>query len=304
VHSSGSSAASFFRSRFLRLVPTAWLCASVTFLSLLIIGLYQPLASLKLLLRTLVFWPVAPWVDPVYWTLAIEIAFYGIVWLLLLLNRKNWLEPVLIFVGSVSSVYWFALLISHNNIPQSGLSVRLLQLSLVFDGCLFATGALIWSLFFERSRWWTVPLLSLFCVADIIRITIFNAERIASGGQNVLVPLALWGASILAIILSVRYNVWLSRQLNPLLARAMGSWTYPLYLCHYVIGASVMALVAQFGGSIGLVVALGIACPLVITICLAKYLEPPFRSFMAAVYDAFYSHFWPEKCGDQGQGGP
>lgn len=64
----GRTALAFAGARFYRLYPAAWLCALLTF------GIAG--ASSGELIRSLVLWPVGPWVDGVYWTLAVEIMFY------------------------------------------------------------------------------------------------------------------------------------------------------------------------------------------------------------------------------------
>lgn len=45
--------------------------------------------SVERLLKTWLLWPTGPWVDGVYWSLVVEVAFYGTILVLILsdLNR-------------------------------------------------------------------------------------------------------------------------------------------------------------------------------------------------------------------------
>ena len=62
----------------LRLYPSAWICATIT--ALFIFG--DPRLADEYL-RSVTLAPVGPWVDGVYWTLGVEIAFYSLVALVL-----------------------------------------------------------------------------------------------------------------------------------------------------------------------------------------------------------------------------
>lgn len=77
-----------------RLAPAVWICAPVTAAVLLLVGLSWPTDAVTRLVRTALFAPYSPWVDSVYWTLGIEIAFYAVVWTLLWLGRFHLMEVV------------------------------------------------------------------------------------------------------------------------------------------------------------------------------------------------------------------
>nr|WP_245276047.1 hypothetical protein [Mesorhizobium sp. LNHC220B00] len=82
----------FFEARVKRLAPAVWICAPSTAALLLLIGLSWPTDAVIRLVRTGLFAPYGPWVDSVYWTLGIEIAFYAIVWILLRLGRFHLMD--------------------------------------------------------------------------------------------------------------------------------------------------------------------------------------------------------------------
>src|SRR4029079_11339276 len=96
----------FFEARVKRLVPAVWVCAPISAVVLLYLGLSWPTDAVVRLVRTGLFVPFDPWVDSVYWTLGIEIAFYAVVWTLLRLGRFDLMETVAIVIGLVSTLFW------------------------------------------------------------------------------------------------------------------------------------------------------------------------------------------------------
>jgi len=82
-----SSAFLFLRSRFLRLMPAVWICASLAFALLIEEGMIPFNELLPLYLKTIILIPKRPWIDTVYWSLCVEVAFYGLILSLLLANR-------------------------------------------------------------------------------------------------------------------------------------------------------------------------------------------------------------------------
>jgi peptidoglycan/LPS O-acetylase OafA/YrhL len=96
---------SFFRARFVRLMPTIWLCASVSAISILIVHGMVP-GLTRAYFNTLILWPTGPWIEGAYWTLPIEIIFYGLVWATL--YKRPWLtlRIAIYSMGCASTVYW------------------------------------------------------------------------------------------------------------------------------------------------------------------------------------------------------
>lgn len=142
---SQASASRFLTGRILRLVPGIWFCATVSFgLALL----FDPEATRVLFeryVRTLVLFPVPRWIDGVYWTLGIEIMFYGLVYALLFLNRFERLEPVILAVGVISALAWCLAATPFWPDLDRIISTRIAKLALITHGCHFAIGVLLWS---------------------------------------------------------------------------------------------------------------------------------------------------------------
>lgn len=243
-----ATSGAFLRARALRLLPAAWICGSITLLTLLYVGVYPAGSTALRYLRTLVLWPVGPWIDDVYWTLPIELAFYGVVFLVLLLKRWSAMRFVLACIGMVSSTFWFAEAIAWvasgaGELPLfASINPRLLELLLIQHGCFFALGALFWLVMEKRvgRRWWAIIAICAaggFCE---ILLPAMPRARFLGNAALALAPVAIWLGSLVLIAASVRWNGvgWLRNHAG--LARRIGLATYPLYLLHDVVGAAVM----------------------------------------------------------------
>jgi peptidoglycan/LPS O-acetylase OafA/YrhL len=82
-----SNPARFFRDRVVRLGPALWLCASLSVVLFLVFSRHTTAEILKRYIKEMIFFPDPPWLDPVVWTLGVEIVFYGLVFLLLKFKR-------------------------------------------------------------------------------------------------------------------------------------------------------------------------------------------------------------------------
>lgn len=74
----GKNARRFVRGRAERLYPAAWICATVTLLLSVETG-HDDAGTGADYFRSMLLLPVGPWVSGVYWTLAVEMSFYGLV---------------------------------------------------------------------------------------------------------------------------------------------------------------------------------------------------------------------------------
>jgi peptidoglycan/LPS O-acetylase OafA/YrhL len=221
-----STPSCFLRNRISRLFPTILICSTISFVLLSILGL-QDFAKY---VRALLILPYGPWLDGVYWTLTVEVVFYGLVWLQLLLfpNRTN---ALIIGIGLASSAYW---LLFAFGAPQAIAleDTRHVQMLLLAHGCHFAIGGMIWLI---SSNGWKLDrglLLMLFVLAGGINIA-------TESDGNDAAPLSIWAVALAAIILSAmarRPVKWQG------IARVIGLLTFPLYLLHNVFGALVMRL--------------------------------------------------------------
>ncbi|NIJ21069.1 peptidoglycan/LPS O-acetylase OafA/YrhL [Sphingomonas naasensis] len=271
----GSGAAAFARRRFLRLVPAAWLCASMTAAALLAFDALAPGTTIALWLGSLLFWPMFG-IDPSYWTLAIEVNFY----LLVALSLRGGstlarIERVGTLLGVASALYWIAGYVA----PVPPATDRIVQLTLLPHGCFFALGILIRSRqqLGPRSLWWLY--LAPACAAALIEI---EAHRVVMNGNSPvwLPPLLLFACGLLPILLAEKLQPWLARHARASHAATLGLMTYPLYLLHQELGALSIGGMLHLGARYWPAAALAFVAMLVLTWAVVRFGEPPLRSLL------------------------
>jgi peptidoglycan/LPS O-acetylase OafA/YrhL len=290
---SGASAFGFIQSRVLRLVPAAWICATITLVFVAFAG-FRPeglFSALHAWGRTLIFHPLGPWIDPSFWTLAIEISFYAVIFVLLALGSFHRVGWVIGAIGLASAAYWFArggtalwpdLSPGLVNLLRPGgwLMERLLGLSLLRHGCFFAIGVFLWlSMFDDITRRRALMLAVLVCGGLIeIAASAMSQNRLSHSFFPPAVPCVVWLVLLTVIAASVFANTavvarwpWL---VGPM--RTLGLMTYPLYLLHQVIGFTVLDAAHGLAPD-EVILALTTLLIVALSYCVAAYLEPVLR---------------------------
>lgn len=250
----GRSAAAFLKSRALRLIPAAWICATI---SLVLILLVVPEASAGIAsewLRACLFWPLGPWIDGVYWTLAIEISFYSLIFLLLCCDRIRWLFRLAVALTLMSTGYWLASIMGWlpSELQAFGVS-RWGELLLIRHGSSFALGVLLWWSTTRTITIFTAGAMMLAVLGSVLEIEWSAHERarhIPDASPDPATAIFIWLTAVLGIILSIRYNRdEEGGSTSARLARKVGLATYPLYLLHTTLGAISMRLLFAAGVS-------------------------------------------------------
>ena len=296
VFSAGSSAWKFARSRILRLVPAAWICAPVALVILLVGGFYTVPHNIGRFVRTITFYPFAPWVDGVYWTLGIEISFYAVIFMLIAAKLKHLLNLVLSLIGLLSSAYWasqFNLIVRAGEgefpllIDKMSGGDRIFELLLLKHGCFFAIGGLLWSLLCAAAprAYWAVVLICIGTGCFEIYAGGIGHSLEDGQGHSILIPILFWMASMLFVIGSVVWNGPISEVFPVRLGRTVGLATYPLYLLHYVAGAALLKLFASIGFNRWLALIFAFSIAIAASIWIATWLEPILKRRLALVLD-------------------
>jgi peptidoglycan/LPS O-acetylase OafA/YrhL len=273
----GASPGSFARSRAVRLLPGVWICSAASAIAAVAVGFDHHLFWRYL--STLILWPTGPWVDGVYWSLPVEVAFYAFVWLSLSFPRRL---PMSLAIGAIaiaSSTYWLwralAMVAPSPGIAAVVASVpwQLRMFALVDFGAYFALGALYREVQREGLSVWRLAMMFLCVIAGAVQIA-FNASSISGvhGGDlargHHIWPILAWLILTACIPLSVILNTtaWAVFGRAAPLIRLIGLTTYPLYLLHNVA-------VGAFEPSIGPwpCVVIAIAASVVV----AAFIEPP-----------------------------
>jgi len=207
----GRTASQFAVARITRLYPAFLVCMTLT---ALVTGASagQYLANLTMIPGALGFRPV----DGVYWSLSLELAFYGCMWLVIVLGQTKRFETIV--------AVWVVL---------QAVSIAVYQLPL-FSGhfTLFAAGCVF---SFASRDGWTATRIWLVVVSLGLSLTAVS-ERAAGLGSNVmacqLATLGFFGA----------FAFFHRRDIRLPHARFVGSLSYPLYLLHCYIGWAVLSV--------------------------------------------------------------
>lgn len=282
VYSANGTAWQFLRSRLLRLVPGVWVCAPITALLLLFYTPYPAGDIIRRFARSLAFWPFPQWVDGVYWTLGIEIVFYGVIFILLMARLQKLIVPSLTIIGSSSALFWLFHLASP--FPLS----RELELTLLPHGCFFAIGGLLWAILCNRASKWLWFFVAFSMLGGAIEIAYIAGPRAELAGTPLSAYLAigLWLASIVAIFFSIRFAVNIAQMFPGGLARSMGLMTYPLYLIHQTLGAGVLKSSANVGLDRWSALCLAMILPIFISLVIVKYMERHVRTAFSIAIDS------------------
>ncbi len=272
----------FFRHRLVRLLPGVLICGTITAI-VLYLRTSASVHDLSLAwLRSVTFFPKGPWIDNSYWTLSIEVAFYGIVFLLLYLNRMRHLQLVIGAVGVVSSLFWIFSMWPGNVLGKRilysivGSDVR--NVLLLRHGCYFTIGVLLWLCLFQGITKTRVMLLALCTVGGILQIVFRTGavNRYAAYAFSAVLPITVWLFALAFIVFSVMKNNTIVRAIGPRgigFLRRVGLMTYPLYLLHAEAGLALDATLRRYFQPR---VALGtsLAIILAMTYLISVYAEP------------------------------
>jgi peptidoglycan/LPS O-acetylase OafA/YrhL len=222
---SGRSGAGFVRARILRLYPEFWLAMLITTLAIyLMVGPGRHVDVVQLIGNATMLpqYIGVEMIDGVYWTLAVEIKFYALVWLLIVSRQIARLEIALYVWLALTAV---AELFDVGSIMRS---------AIIFPyGAHFAAGGLFYLVYesgWTRARAIAVAVaLPLCAFSSISQIDQFvDAARITMAmkiATAVVIAVAFVCFAMLRRLQSVRW---------PAAIALVGALTYPLYLTHNV----------------------------------------------------------------------
>lgn len=224
----GRDAPHFALARFARLYPGFLACMTLTFAVIVFAGMAPFSASLAQYLANLAMFAPAfgqPFMDGVYWTIILEIIFYGWVALALLAGVfERWKLPLL--------AAWLALAMVNEFMLQSG-ALRLVFITEYAP--FFVFGVLVHHISAHGRSWDALLLGAVAVVFSMSTVQIMRGWMLGHYGVALDLP-ALFAANA-AIHLILLAAVALRRHLAPApVILMLGGLTYPLYLLHQHIG--------------------------------------------------------------------
>lgn len=226
----GLTAIAFLRHRALRLYPTAWICATITFAVRIVVH-DRPIGELcKLYLKSMLLWPPGPWLNVVYWTLSVELIFYGLILFLLLIQAKRWLIPLCYVLGGTSAAYWIVGSLVAPHFLAAHVWRHWIDLSLISYGLYFAIGMLLYAIR-KAGRIDLLVFLGVLSLGGCIEISykVANQDAFFKTAHSSWPAFFLLIGSIAAMSASLRWEP--SSRLAHVM-RVIGLMTYPLYLFH------------------------------------------------------------------------
>ena len=260
---SKSSPTEFLLGRALRLYPAVWVCATATLLVLVLFGSGPASEFILPYIHAMLLVPkgvTGQWLDGVYWTLAAEMAFYGLVFCAML-TKKITLRHLAWGLTIYSAVFnAVALLVLSCTTPSDLPYLVILMFRvpcaafLLTHGCFFALG--IW-LFISANRKLTAlerVAVAVTCLSGAAEIYFFASFFLtcipAISGQSALVPIMVWAAAVGLIAYCANRNRRSAATASPEAPaywRTLGLITYPLYLTHNVIGTAIIRVLVDAG---------------------------------------------------------
>lgn len=220
---SGGSGRRFAISRMVRLYPAYWACVTTTFLVITLFGTrHIKLSDYAINMTMLEGFVARPLVDQVYWTLQVELLFYGIVWLTLVTGQLKRITLVLwgwLGVAAMTTAVQVAGHVLPNRIVvATGYAPY------------FVVGAAA-ALYLRGDRKRSVvALLGVSSALSLMR-AFFDARSARAMYHSINVPVAVViVAASLILVLAVVFGGF-ARYGRPWMVTA-GLLTYPLYLLH------------------------------------------------------------------------
>jgi peptidoglycan/LPS O-acetylase OafA/YrhL len=284
----------FAKSRVLRLYPAVWICAFFTLAAWLAVGTETTRHLDGELLRSLTLWIFGPWLDGVYWSLAVELVFYAIIFALLLSGRFDKLTWAAWALLMASGVFLVALMFRPGwfNSPLGWQIVLHADVLQIRYGSFFALGIWMW-LFtmkaIKRTDWIGVALAVVVGVIEIVQRAHEMAATEVRQGIPIsdIVPELVWLAAVAFMFLVARTP----ERFAPM-SRAgqeafkhLGQMTYPLYLTHAVGGAFLIRTMVGAGVTPWAALAIAVCAMLTLAYGVARIGEPALRKALRALWE-------------------
>lgn len=223
---------SFLSSRITRLYPAYWFCVTATFLFLLYWyeGAPQAPTFVAFLVNLSMFQALfgIAHIDGSYWTLTIELGFYGLILVVLQFRQMARIDWILaVWLGAAIATDMYS-------------PLRTLGPWIMAGWChYFVAGALAYRMRVEPFRWYRLALFSLAYLqaARHAHWYMLLKQRLTGVAYDAWVAQSIVALAFIVFLLLAFHPVsFRHKALRPL-----GALTYPLYLIHGVIGTLLLS---------------------------------------------------------------
>lgn len=292
--------AEFVRSRVLRLAPALWVFATLAW-SVLIIWEGMDIGEASLLFaKSLILFPKGPWVDGVYWSLTLEVVFYGLIALLLANSAFVRLRLVVRAASAAGLFLAVAALAESSNLLPALLADAVRSMRddywsrylLISTGSYFVLGVTLYLMRKEGLQRDLLAAAAASFIASEIFIYFWAVREIPAiaTGANAALPGLVFACVVVAIAGMASDTGGRSSAVTPkarIFIRTLGLASYPLYLVHFVTGRMIYQTLILGGLSTSVAMAAAIAICIGISVAFAVFVEPPLRRYIARTYDGF-----------------
>lgn len=249
----------FVNSRIARLYPSYWICVLLSALALTVLAHTPP--SPAVIAANLTMQPRMlfdePYLDPVYWTLVVEMKFYALAWVVIVTRQMKRVEFLLTLWLVVAACATFM------TVPHRLNSVLIPMWASLFTGGCY--------LYLIRSRGATRRRLITFAAS--VALSMYWSLQYQSvythstslGTQLTVLAIVLTSSAVFLLVALRKWALPRSR-----LWLWLGCLTYPIYLTHAVIGHKIWG---RLGGDEWTRMWLALALVLLLSIVLAAVVE-------------------------------
>lgn len=295
-----ATAFTFFASRLVRLGPGVWICATITLLTVLTLGIYDETLLFRAYRHSMAFLNWAPWIDGAYWTLFIEISFYACVFLLILARRFEAIRILAIVIGSASAAFLIVKALARvtgergwafdHQIVQYE---RYTDLFLLHHGVFFALGVFLWLQLIKNPATSNKVWIVLLSIAGCLEVALASRGGVVPHTKlQTFIACAVWISGMVVLVQSVRLNSllhtapqWFLRSLQ-----SVGLMTFPLYLVHTIAGATIMGRLVMLGLEPWQALVCGAVLVLLAAFVVSTYLEPALQRVVKRML--YGTHSW------------
>ena len=270
----GRSWETFGLARFIRLYPGHVVCMTLTFLVMLVLAPAAfPVSGAQYLANLTMFAPALgqPFMDGVYWSIVLELVFYGWVTLALLTGGFQRLKLELVMV-------WLAVSALNEFVIGSG---ALRMIFITEFGPYFAGGILVHHMMSRGISQGALMLLIAAFLMSCNTLTVTQGWMQAHYGTSVPLP-GLIVANVVMHGLLIAAVVFRARLKPSTLTLALGGLTYPLYLLHQHIGYVGIDAAAPMLGKWSAAAMITVAI-IVISWAIWRFIEAPSQRRLRAV---------------------
>ncbi|WP_349631101.1 acyltransferase family protein [Bradyrhizobium jicamae] len=281
----GRTPAGFAIARFSRIYPTFVICMTLTFAIIVLFGGTHFDATIRQWLANLII--AAPalgerYVDTSYWSLVIEVVFYGWVALLLALGLFPRRIDAIILV-------WLAITFANELTIDAPILEKLFMAD---DSGFFAVGLLLYEHFRGRRDIRLYALLLLASATSVFQ-AVHKLERLdvhTGGTFDPRIVAAICVVSIVVLFIATRIR---RVPLPASLVLAAGGITYPLYLLHMQTGYVIFAAIAPTQHAALLTGAI-VAAAVLLAWAVWRFVERPAHRWTRDTLTALAArHGWP-----------